>query len=81
MWKAEIMTHHTQGGLEINTDCQVMSVDGKPILGLYAAGEVTGGIHGSNRLAAMLLRILSSSVVLRARMRQLAKASIKASIL
>ena len=42
--------HHTMGGLLINPDAQVMSEDGTPIEGLYAAGEVTGGIHGSNRL-------------------------------
>lgn len=42
--------HHTMGGLEINTKAQVIGVDGKVIPGLYAAGEVTGGIHGSNRL-------------------------------
>jgi len=42
--------HHTMGGLHINDHAQVISTDGKPIPGLYAAGEVTGGIHGSNRL-------------------------------
>lgn len=42
--------HHTMGGLEINTDAQVINTEGKVIEGLYAAGEVTGGIHGSNRL-------------------------------
>jgi fumarate reductase flavoprotein subunit len=38
------------GGLLINTDAQVMSIDGTPIGNLYAAGEVTGGVHGGNRL-------------------------------
>lgn len=42
--------HHTMGGLTINTDAQVLDVNGNVIEGLYAAGEVTGGIHGSNRL-------------------------------
>lgn len=42
--------HHTMGGLEINELCQVVDKDGNVIPGLYAAGEVTGGIHGSNRL-------------------------------
>lgn len=42
--------HHTMGGLYINTDAQVMDENGAPIEGLYAAGEVTGGVHGSNRL-------------------------------
>ncbi len=42
--------HHTMGGLKINVNAQVIDVNGKVIPGLYAAGEVTGGIHGSNRL-------------------------------
>jgi len=42
--------HHTMGGIEINTKAQVLDKDGKVIKGLYAAGEATGGIHGSNRL-------------------------------
>ena len=43
-------SHHTMGGLQISTNAQVLDKNGKPIPGLYAAGEVTGGIHGSNRL-------------------------------
>ncbi len=42
--------HHTMGGLRINTDTEVLDTDGNPIPGLFAAGEVTGGIHGGNRL-------------------------------
>lgn len=42
--------HHTMGGIEINGDAQVISTTGSVIKGLYAAGEVTGGIHGANRL-------------------------------
>ena len=42
--------HHTMGGVQINEQAQVMNVDGNVIDGLYAAGEVTGGIHGGNRL-------------------------------
>lgn len=42
--------HHTMGGLKINGSTQVLDTNGKPIPGLYAAGEVTGGIHGANRL-------------------------------
>lgn len=42
--------HHTMGGLQINADAQVLDINGKVIPGLYAAGETTGGIHGSNRL-------------------------------
>ncbi len=42
--------HHTMGGLRINKDAQVVDIWGKPIPKLFAAGEVTGGIHGINRL-------------------------------
>ena len=42
--------HHTMGGLSVNTQTQVLKKDGTPIPGLYAAGEVTGGLHGANRL-------------------------------
>ena len=42
--------HHTMGGLVINTDTEVLKADGTAIAGLYAAGEVTGGVHGANRL-------------------------------
>jgi len=42
--------HHCMGGVKINTEAQVISTDGNPIPGLYACGEVTGGIHGANRL-------------------------------
>ncbi|WMT39633.1 flavocytochrome c [Paenibacillus sp. D2_2] len=48
--KAVPSVHHTMGGLVIDTDTHVMNTDGKVIPGLYAAGEVTGVIHGSNRL-------------------------------
>jgi len=47
--------HHTMGGIRINSKAQVLDADGKPIPGLYAAGEVTGGIHGSNRLGGNAL--------------------------
>ena len=42
--------HHTMGGLKINTNTEVLSEKGEVISGLFAAGEVTGGIHGANRL-------------------------------
>lgn len=43
--------HHTMGGIVIDTQAEVKSdKTGKPISGLYAAGEVTGGVHGANRL-------------------------------
>lgn len=47
--------HHTMGGLKINTDAQVISVDGEAIPGLFAAGECTGGVHGGNRLGGNAL--------------------------
>ena len=42
--------HHTMGGLKIDTTTQVISTEGVAIPGLFAAGEVTGGVHGANRL-------------------------------
>lgn len=42
--------HHTMGGLKIDTETHVLDTDGKMIAGLYAAGEVAGGIHAGNRL-------------------------------
>lgn len=42
--------HHTMGGLRINERTQVLDEQGRAIAGLFAAGEVTGGIHGGNRL-------------------------------
>ena len=47
--------HHTMGGIEINTEAQVVDTSGNVIPGLYAAGEVTGGIHGTNRLGGNAL--------------------------
>nr|WP_307991535.1 flavocytochrome c [uncultured Niameybacter sp.] len=47
--------HHTMGGLKINTDTQVINTSGEPIPGLYAAGEVTGGVHGAERLGGNAL--------------------------
>lgn len=43
-------THHTMGGVSVDTSRHVLDKDGNIIEGLYAAGEVTGGIHGGNRL-------------------------------
>ena len=42
--------HRTMGGVKINTAAQVINTEGKVIPGLFAAGEVTGGVHGGNRL-------------------------------
>lgn len=44
--------HHTMGGLVINTRTEVVDIYGNVIPGLYAAGEVTGGVHGTNRLGS-----------------------------
>ena len=44
--------HHCMGGVEINKNAQVVDLEGKIIQGLYAAGEVTGGIHGACRLGS-----------------------------
>ena len=42
--------HHTMGGLKINSATEVLTEDGSIIPGLFAAGEITGGVHGANRL-------------------------------
>ena len=42
--------HHTMGGVKINTAAEVLTEAGEAIPGLFAAGEVTGGVHGGNRL-------------------------------
>ena len=48
-------THHTMGGLKIDLDRRVLDENGKAIPGLYAAGEVTGGFFGGNRLGGNAL--------------------------
>ena len=48
--EVEPVIHHTMGGIKINSRAEVVNLAGKAILGLYAAGEVTGGVHGGNRL-------------------------------
>ena len=47
--------HHTMGGVQINENAEVLDADGNVIPGLLAAGEVTGGIHGANRLGGNAL--------------------------
>lgn len=42
--------HHTMGGLTIDTSTHVLNTDGQVIEGLFAAGEVCGGVHGANRI-------------------------------
>jgi flavocytochrome c len=47
--------HYTMGGLEIDPESRVIDTHGKPIPGLFAAGEVAGGVHGANRLGGSSL--------------------------
>ncbi|MEN1759928.1 flavocytochrome c [Anoxynatronum sibiricum] len=47
--------HHTMGGIHISPQAEVLDESGSPIPGLFAAGEVTGGIHGGNRLGGNAL--------------------------
>lgn len=42
--------HHTMGGIKIDTQAHVLNTEGQAIKGLYAAGEITGGVHGGNRI-------------------------------
>ena len=44
--------HHTMGGVKINSNAEVIDTNGAVIPGLFAAGEVTGGVHGGNRLGS-----------------------------
>ena len=53
--KVTPVVHFTMGGVTINEYGQVLDTKGKPIYGLWAAGEVSGGIHGSNRLGGSSL--------------------------
>ena len=48
--KAVPSTHHTMGGVRINEKAEALTAEGKVIPGLWAAGEVTGVTHGTNRL-------------------------------
>jgi len=49
------VVHFTMGGVIINEHAEVLNASGKPIKGVWAAGEVTGGIHGENRLGGSSL--------------------------
>jgi len=44
--------HHAMGGVQINAKAEVIDLTQKPIRGFYAAGEVTGGVHGACRLGS-----------------------------
>lgn len=48
--EVEPVLHHTMGGIKINSKAEVLNRSGFAVPGLYAAGEVTGGVHGANRL-------------------------------
>ena len=45
-----VSVHHTMGGVEINENAEVLDTEGNVMPGLFAAGEVTGSIHGNNRV-------------------------------
>lgn len=53
--KAAPAVHHTMGGIRINSQAQVLYTEGSVIEGLFAAGEVTGGVQGANRLGSNAL--------------------------
>lgn len=55
LMKAAPAVHHTMGGIQITPQTQVTKADGTVIPGLFAAGEVTGGIHGKNRLGSVAI--------------------------
>ncbi|KAJ7690669.1 FAD binding domain-containing protein [Mycena rosella] len=58
IFNVAIMTpvlHYTMGGLEIDPESRVIDTQGKPIPGLFASGEVAGGVHGANRLGGSSL--------------------------
>ena len=49
------VVHYTMGGVQFNEKSEVLDQEGKPIKGLWAAGESTGGVHGANRLGGSSL--------------------------
>ena len=51
----EPVLHFTMGGIEINDKAQVLNQDQKPFEGLFACGELAGGVHGANRLGGSSL--------------------------
>ena len=51
----EPVLHFTMGGIEINDKAQVLNAEGVPFEGLYACGELAGGVHGANRLGGSSL--------------------------
>ncbi|SHI56336.1 urocanate reductase [Clostridium amylolyticum] len=59
LMKAVPAVHHTMGGIKIDDETHVISKEGKVIEGLYSAGEVTGGVHGTNRLGSNAMADIS----------------------
>jgi flavocytochrome c len=51
----EPVLHFTMGGIEINDKAQILNSEGKPFDGLFACGELAGGVHGANRLGGSSL--------------------------
>jgi flavocytochrome c len=51
----EPVLHFTMGGIEINDKAQILNSEGKPFEGLFACGELAGGVHGANRLGGSSL--------------------------
>ena len=51
-WRALPKVHHTMGGVKIDVEARVYDTNGKPIEGLFAAGEAVGGPHGASRLGS-----------------------------
>jgi flavocytochrome c len=51
----EPVLHFTMGGIEINDQAQILNQEGKPFEGLFACGELAGGVHGANRLGGSSL--------------------------
>ena len=58
------------GGVKINTKTEVLREDGTPIKGLYAAGELTGGLHGQNRIGGNAIADIIIMVVKQVRNQQ-----------
>lgn len=59
--RVEMMVHETLGGLIVDPFCRVLTEEGKPIKGLFAAGSIIGNLHGDNRLGG---NGISSSITL-----------------
>lgn len=54
-----VSVHHTVGGVEINKNAEVFNTEGKVIEGLFAAGEVTGSVHGNNCVGTCAIFVIT----------------------